>query len=530
MTLKARQTVGVPSEYATKWMMSMDDVATVPLSPARKAVVMTLIMITTIMVILDTTIANVALPHMQAALGATPDTISWVLTSYILASAVATPMTGWLAGRLGRKGLFGAAVIGFTASSALCGVSATLPMMVFARVLQGVFGAFIMPLTQAFLYDMNNKAEQVRAITIWGMGVMLAPIAGPILGGYLTESYNWRWVFFINVPIGIAAAFGIMSLMPHFPSFRRGFDKAGFLILLVTLAALQLLLDRGTQEDWFNSPEILIEAGLSVGGFWVLINHLRNSPNAILPAGLFRDRNFVVSLLLVFMVGAIMTAGSTLLAPMLQSLFNYPVFTAGVLVGPRGLGMLMSMMCVGRLIRLVDTRVVILVGMALTAGSLWMMTSFSLNMGQNLILWSGLVQGIGMGLVSMPMNLMSVSTLSTSLRTEGAALYSLCRSVGGSVAIAITSALLAHNLQINHAEIGAALRLPFLTSGLVEGLGAQSAILLAYANAEVTRQAMMIAYINDYWLMMWVTILLMPMVLLMRTVRPDKGEPIHVSE
>jgi DHA2 family multidrug resistance protein len=511
-------------------MVLMDDVATVQLSPARKAIMMVFIMVTTVMVILDTTIANVALPHMQAALGASPDSISWVLTSYILASAVATPMTGWLAGRFGRKRLFGAAVIGFTASSALCGVSATLPLMVLARVLQGICGAFIMPLTQAFLYDMNTKSEQVRAITIWGMGVMLAPIAGPILGGYLTESYNWRWVFFINVPIGIAAAFGIVALMPEFPSFRRGFDRAGFLIMLVALAALQLMLDRGTQEDWFNSVEILIEAGVAVGGFWMLINHLIASAAPILPVAMFKDRNFVVALLLVFVIGAIVTAGSTLLAPMLQSLFNYPVFTAGLLIVPRGVGMLVAMILAGRLMSLIDSRIVILFGMALTATSLWMMTGFTVNMGQNLILWSGLVQGVGMGLVSMPMNLMSVSTLNPSLRTEGAALYSLCRSVGGSVAIAITAALLAYYGQINHAELGGELNLPFLTPGIVGGLGAQGATLLAYVNAEVTRQSMMIAYINDYWLMMWVTILLMPMVLLMRAARPVKGEPVHVSE
>jgi DHA2 family multidrug resistance protein len=511
-------------------MALMDDVATVPLSPARKAIMMTLIMATTVMVILDTTIANVALPHMQAALGASPDSVSWVLTSYILASAVATPMTGWLAGRFGRKRLFGAAVIGFTASSMLCGVSATLQMMVFARVLQGIFGAFLMPMTQAFLYDMYTKAEQVRALMIWGMGVMLAPIAGPIIGGYLTESYNWRWVFFINVPIGIAVAFGILTLMPDFPSFRRKFDRMGFLIMLVALSALQLLLDRGTQQDWLNSPEILIEAGLCLGGFWMLINHLRDAAAPILPAALFRDRNFVVALLLIFIVGAILTAGSTLLPPMLQSLFNYPVLTAGVLVVPRGVGMLISMMVAGRLLSIIDTRILILIGMSLTAISLWMMTGFSLSMGQDLILWSGLVQGIGMGLVSMPMNLMSVSTLSPSLRTEGAALYSLSRSVGGSVAIAITTALLTHYMQVNHAELGAGLRLPFLTSGIVGGMGSQGSTLLAYVNAEVTRQAMMIAYINDYWLMMWATILLMPMVLVMRPARPVKGEPMHVSE
>jgi DHA2 family multidrug resistance protein len=508
----------------------MDDVVAVPLSPVRKAVVMVLIMVTTSMVLLDTTIANVALPHMRAALGASPDSIAWVLTSYILASAISTPMTGWLAGRFGRKRLFASAVVGFTASSALCGISATLPMMVFARIVQGMFGAFIMPMTQSFLYDMNSKAGQVRAMTIWGMGIMLSPIAGPIVGGYLTESYNWRWVFFINVPIGIVTAFGITAQMPEFPSVRRLFDRTGFIILLVALGSLQLMLDRGTQEDWFNSPEILIEAGLSLGGFWMLIHHLRYSAAPIIPMALFKDRNFVMSLLLVFLIGAILTAGSTLLAPMLQSLFNYPVLTAGLVIVPRGLGMLVSMVAAGRLTRIMDARIILLAGMVLTATSLWMMTGFSVNMGQDLILWSGLLQGAGMGLVSMPMNLMSVLSLSPAMRTEGTSLFALCRSIGGSVAIAVTSALLTFYIQINHAELGAELKMPFLTRGVVEGMGARGTTMLAYANAEVTRQATMIAYINDYWLMMWITILLMPLVLLMRTAPPVKGEPMHVME
>jgi DHA2 family multidrug resistance protein len=511
----------------------MEEAAAVPLSPARRAAVMAFIMVSTIMVVLDTTIANVAMPHMQASLGATPDSISWVLTSYILASAVSTPMTGWLSGRFGRTRLFTAAVIGFTVSSALCGIAGTLSMMVFARIAQGVFGAFIMPMTQAFMYDISRKSEQIRAVTIWGMSVMLAPILGPMLGGYLTDTYDWRWVFFVNVPIGIVTAIAMVALMPEFPSVRRSFDKFGFVIIIIALGALQLVLDRGTQEDWLSSTEILIELGLCIGGLWMLVNHLRTASNPIIPRGLFRDRNFVVSLIFIFVNGAIITAGSTLLAPMLQSLFNYPVFLAGVLVVPRGAGMMVSMIVAGRLLRVFDSRLIIVCGMVLLVISLWLMTGFSLQMGQNLVIWSGVLQGFGMGLVTMPMNLLSVSTLSAGLRTDGAALYALFRNVGGSVAISITSALLAHNLQVNHAELGTnltAIKLPFLIPGVMESMGFSSTTALAVINAEVSRQSMMIAYLNDYWLMMWATILVIPLTFLTRPVRPETGEAMHVSE
>ena len=237
-----------------------DDKPLVYIAPFPKAVATILMMAATILVVLDQTIATVALPHMQAALGATPDTVTWVLTSYIVAGAIVTPMTGWLTGRFSRSRMFGICTLGFTISSALCGVSVTLPMMVAARIVQGACGAFLMPMSQAFLYDMNPPSRQVRAITIWGVGSMAGPLLGPVLGGYLTDAFNWRWVFFINVPIGLVAAAGIFATMPDFPSVRRAFDHVGFIMIATGLCSLQLALDRGTQLDWFDSIEIRTEA------------------------------------------------------------------------------------------------------------------------------------------------------------------------------------------------------------------------------------------------------------------------------
>ncbi len=509
-----------------------EDKATTPLAPGQKIIATTLIMISTMVVVLDQTIANVALPHMQAALGATPDSISWVLTSYILATAIATPITGWLAGRIGRVRLYGIAVIGFTVSSALCGLAVSLPMMVAARVAQGFMGAFLIPLSQAFIYDMNPPSQQVRAITIWGMGVLVAPVAGPVLGGFLTDAFDWRWVFFINVPIGIVAALGIFAVMPKFPSLRRAFDHIGFVIIVLALCGLQLALDRGTQQDWLESPEIIIELGVSAAAFWMLFFHLRRHPHPIIPVQLFRNRNFIGAMVLALIVIPQVTAGAVLLPPLVQVLLGYPVFNAGLLMIPRGIMMVVGMIAGGKLMQRIDGRMVIALGMVMIVISLWMQTRFNLAMDDRLIIWSGVVQGLGIGLCMTAINYLAVATLPPALRTDGAATYTLTRSIGSSIFIALVTSMLARNIQINHAEVGSAIRdssTPFLMSGMYGGSYAIGR-LAAMANVEVTRQATMIAYIDDFWLMMWMVILAMPVLLLIKPVRTPKGEPMEIVE
>ncbi|KKC26791.1 DHA2 family efflux MFS transporter permease subunit [Sphingomonas sp. SRS2] len=509
------------------------DVAAVPVAPVPKAIATALIMAATILVVLDQTIATVALPHMQAALGATPETINWVLTSYILATSVGIPLTGWLSGRVGRGRLFGICILGFTISSALCGLAVSLPMMVAARLAQGFFGAFLVPMSQSFLYDMNAPSQQMRAMTLWGVGVMVGPLVGPVLGGYLTETFDWRWVFFINVPIGLVAGLGILATMPAFPAVRRAFDHVGFILIVVALCALQLALDRGSQLDWFDSTEIVIECGVSIAAFWMLIFHLWHAREPIFSISLFRDRAFSIALLLSLVVTPVMIAATALLPALLQTLLGYPVTLAGLLSLPRGIAMLIGIIIGGRLFRIIGARAQVAMGLAFTAFATWLQTRINLEMDSHLIIWAGMAQGLGTGVALTVLNFLTVAHAPTAFRTDAAVLYNLARNTGASIMIAAFTAILARNIQVNHAEIGAAIGATNVPLGLSQMAGGPYLTnrLAALIDAEVTRQSMMIAYINDFWLMMWLTILVMPLALLLGRERPrQKPDEMMIVE
>ncbi len=328
------------------------------------------IMLATIMQVIDTTIANVALPHMQASLNATQDTITWVLTSYIVAAAIMTPVTGWLSSNLGRKRFFVFTVIGFTAMSLLCGVATNLPEMVTFRLLQGICGAALAPLSQAILLDINPRERHGQAMAIWGAGIMVGPILGPTLGGWLTEVFNWRYVFFVNLPVGILALAGILIFLPHESPKPRRFDLFGFAMLSGAIGALQLLLDRGQDQDWFASPEIWLELAVTISCLWVFVIHSLSREHPFLDLAIFRDRNFSMGLVFIFVIGIILLSGLALMPPMLQNLMGYPVITTGMVMAPRGVGTMITMLIVGRLVRTVDARLLVIAGLALTAYSL----------------------------------------------------------------------------------------------------------------------------------------------------------------
>ena len=292
------------------------------------------VMAAMIMVILDMTIANVALPHMQASLGAAQDTITWVLTSYIVAQAIATPITGWLSDNIGRKRLFAICVAGFVGSSALCGTAISLEEMVFFRILQGAFGAALAPLSQSVIMDINPRERQGQAMALWGAGIMIAPIIGPTIGAYLTDHFNWRWVFYINVPVGIAALTGVFLFMPDTIRRIRKFDFIGFGLLSVAVGSLQFMLDRGAELDWFSSTEVMVELGVSVAAAWMFMIHTATHKEPFLDKRLFMDRNFSAALVLIFVVGIVLLATMALLPPMLQNLFGYPIITVGLVLAP----------------------------------------------------------------------------------------------------------------------------------------------------------------------------------------------------
>ena len=499
--------------------------------PLNRPMISVSIMAATVMQVLDTTIANVALPHMQGSLSATQDQISWVLTSYIVAAAIATPLTGWLAGRFGRKKLFATAVIGFTLTSMLCGAAQSLEEMVLFRLMQGVFGAALVPLSQSTLLDTTPPAEHGKAMALWGVGVMVGPILGPTLGGWLTENWNWRWVFYINIPIGILSVLGILAFVPETVIDKtRKLDWLGFGTLSLAIGALQMMLDRGESKDWFGSQEVIIEGVLAATGFYYFIAHSATAERPFITPAVFKDRNLVMGISVMFLVGAIMFAPMTLLPPYLQSLKGFPVVTTGLVMAPRGLGTLITMMIVGRLIGKVDSRLLIMTGIAMLTTSLWLMTVWNLDVTVNAIIFSGLLQGLGMGLIFLPLSATAFITLAPNLRTEGAAIFSLMRNIGSSIGISVVEAMLTQNIQINHSTLVENIS-PYNANfrNMVGAAGRMSLSGLAGLDAEITRQAASIAYLNDFRMVMWLSFALFPFVMMLRT-KKRGGTPAPQAE
>ena len=504
-----------------------DDVA---LLPVQNNVLLTIgIMTASLLQILDSTIANVAIPHMQSSLGATPETINWVLTSYIVATAIAMPITGWLADRIGSRRLFILSVAGFVLSSMLCGMAQNLTQMVIFRALQGATGAFIAPLSQTAMIDTNRPSRQPQMMALWGMGIMIGPILGPILGGWLTENWNWRWVFYVNIPLGALSLAILISSLPSRAIERRRFDILGFSMIAITLAAIQLLLDRGNHIGWFDAAESWIYAGIAISAGWIALIHLATAAQPLFNRLLFADRNYIVSLFFMVVVGMVMFATMALLPPMLQHLLGYSVIDTGIALMPRGVGTLIGMQAAGLMIRRgVDGRLLVGLGFAIAGYSLWQMAGWSLAVDNAHVVSSGFIQGLGMGLVFIPLNTSAFATLPPLLRTEGSSLLNLMRSMGASVGISIVTALLGQNLQRSHADLAS-----HITTAVTEAVDfstmdrfqAAGDAILRMIDAEVNRQAAMIAYIDNYYLMAWLSFAAIPLVLLMRRSRPGQVVP-----
>ncbi len=499
------------------------------LDPAERTLVTIAVMLAVLIQVLDTTIANVALPHMQASLGATQESVNWVLTSYIVAAAISIPISGWLADRIGRKRLLLLSVIGFTFASFLCAVAQSLTEMVVFRIIQGVTGAFLVPLAQATLFDINPPQRHGQAMALFGGGIMIGPILGPVLGGWLTYSFNWRWVFLVNLPIGAIATVMLLRYLPKTPLSQRKFDLTGFALLGLALGSLQLMLDRGQHLDWFQSSEIWVEAGLSVAAFWMFIVHTVTTRTPLFERSMFTDRNFATGLFFMVVTGVLLLAGLALLPPLLQRLYGYSVLQSGMLTAPRGIGTLISMLLAGRLVGKVDLRLLVALGLALMGVSLQMMTHFAIDMGSGPIIWSGVIQGLGLGLMFVTVQSLAFATLAPKLRTNAASLLNLSRNIGGSIGISLVASLLARNMQTAHADMAAGVTdqmLPAISGAVVGQLGRPAQSAIALVNAEINRQAAFIAYLDDFWLMMWLTFAAIPLVLLLRPAKPPKpGEP-----
>ncbi len=490
-----------------------------PTQVPHKGLITVSIMLATIMQVLDTTIANVALPTMTGDLGASQDTITWVLTSYIVASAIMTPVTGWVSDRIGKREFFMISITGFVIFSMACGVAWNLNSMVAFRLMQGVFGAAIVPLSQTFLLDINPREKAGSAMALWGAGIMVGPIIGPTLGGYLTESFNWRWVFFINLPVGIIALLGCAAYLPKSVTRMRRFDFFGFAMLSIGIGALQLMLDRGAEVDWFSATETWIYLFLCLTGMWVFVIHILGAEKPFLEPRMFLDQNFATGLVFIFVIGIILLASLALLPPMLARIYGYPTITTGLVMAPRGVGTMVSMIVVGKLVRTVDARLLVTLGLILTAASLYFMTGFTPQMDRSLIIWTGVLQGLGLGLVFVPLSTIAFATIDPIFRADATSLFSLVRNIGSSIGISIVTLMLTRNLQINHSVLGAEIS-PFnpnFTNALPGA--ARSLVTMSQVEGLVTVQALMISYINDFKLMMIVTLCAMPLALLLK--KPD---------
>jgi len=469
---------------------------------------------------LDWTIAVVALPHMQGSFAATQDQISWVLTSYIVLSAVMLPATAWLSAKLGRRNLFICSVAGFTVFSFLCGVANDLTSEVIFRIGQGASGAFLIPLSQSFMLDNYPRDQQAKAMAIWGMGVMLGPIIGPTLGGILTDTYSWRWVFFINAPIGLLAIAGGLIFLPKPPrSEVPRFDWLGFATLTAGIAGLQLILDRGERLDWFTSPEIKLEAGMVIVGISMFLIHASTTERPLVRLMLFRDRNYALGLFFAFVYGLLTLAPMVLMPPFLQDLKGYPITTIGMLLTPRGAGIMLTMMLFGRFGNLIDPRISLTIGFSALAISSWAMSQWNLNVSTLDIVWTGLLQGFGAGAIIVPLGVVAFSTLADEDRTEASAIWNLTRSIGSSIGIAIALAILIRMINVNHAVLGERLN-PFrdVFRSTLENqnnlFGDTRSLMLL--DLELTRQSALIGYLDVFYYSATASVAVLPFVLLLR--------------
>ncbi|HSS84039.1 MAG TPA: MDR family MFS transporter [Reyranella sp.] len=504
------------------------------------------VMMATIMQALDGTIANVALPNIQGSLSATQEQVAWVITSYIVSAAIATPLAGFCAVRFGVRRILVSSVIGFTIASMLCGAAQTLPQLVAFRTMQGICGAALVPLSQTLMMEAYPREEQGKAMAMWGVGTMLGPITGPTLGGWLTDEYSWRWVFYINLPVGILCAVGLMVLIKNKASDNpRPFDLLGFTLLSIAIGTFQLMLDRGEQIDWFGSREIVIEAVVAGVAAAMFVIHMLSSDHPFLPRDLFRDRNLMLGIIFTAITGLLMIVTATLLPPFLQQLKGYPVFTTGVVMAPRGIGTMISMFMVSRLIGKVDARWLIAIGLSLCGMSLYDMTQFSIDVSEGQVIWNGFLQGIGLGLVFPPLTTLAFATVPARIRTEGAAINALMRNLGASIGVAVLVAMLDRNTQINRSALAEHLT-PFSplwrygTTPIENGVLVDRSRLTAHMTPfgggwpygsvpvddpskligmwgeELNRQASMIAYLNDFRVLAVAAVVFIPLLFFMR--------------
>ena len=486
------------------------------------------VMAATVIQVLDTTIVNVALPHMAGELSASTDQISWVLTSYIVAASIVMPMTGYLTDCLGRRRYLLISIAGFVIASALCGIATSLPEIVLFRLLQGVFGASLVPLSQAIMVDSYPMHERGKALAIWGMGVMVAPILGPTIGGWLTETIDWRWNFYINVPIGVLSFLLAARHVPDTPVKARGMDWLGLAYLAMFVGALQYLLDRGQQEDWFSAGAIRIAAVVLVAALALFVVHsVLSKRETLFNIRMFADRNFTAASIVGGAMGLSLFGGMLLQPVLFENLLQYPTFDTGLAMMPRGIGSLISMLIVGRLVGRLGAKPLIYFGIATGILGAWMMTHVGLDASASTMIIPLILQGIGVGFVFVPLSAVAFATLPKSLSAEAAGVYSLIRSIGSSIGISIVSVSMTRGSQASwgalrgyvdpyRPEVQQYLNPLHLKA---QGLG------LALIARETATQAQMLGLLKACWVIVASFVVMVPLVMLLKPAHGTHASP-----
>lgn len=495
-------------------------------SPARKAFITASVMITTLIVTIDMTITVVAVPKMMADLQAGPDQIAWVLTSYLIASAVMMPLASWLASKFGRKRVMMISVAAFTVASVACGSARGIEFMVFARIIQGLAGAGLIPLGQATLLDINPPEKQPTAMAYAGLGAMVGPLLGPTLGGWLTDNYSWHWVFLINLPIGIAAFIGILSHLEVIDKKLPPFDWIGFLTVTLFVGGFQLILDRGEQVDWFDSAEICIEAGVVALAFYLLMVHMFTRRDTFLRADLFKDRNFAIGTLVSTVIGMVIFASSPMLVMYTENLLGYSAFKFGLINIPRAVGTIVGLLIVTRVMRLIDARLLLLVGMAMSVISLFMFSSLNLETDAMPIMIAGTFQGFSGGVLISPLSALAFATLNPAYRNEGAAMFALVRNLGQSMGIsAMTLISIQQTAQVSTRLVEGVRPDNPMIEWARPGMDFGDPATLARTAGEIWRQATMVATIDAFWLSCLVALATIPVIFLMKKQKLGQSVP-----
>ena len=518
-----------------------------PIGSARKWAITASVMVVTVMQVLDVTVTNVALPHIQGSLSAGVDEVSWVLTSYLAANAVVLPATGWLAGALGRKRLFLGCTVMFTAASVLCGLAPNITWLLVARLLQGIGGGPLMPLSQAIMWEIFPLRQRGMAMAAWGVGIMMAPIFGPTLGGWISDNWSWRWIFYINVPIGVLGLFAASAVLFDPPYLKRPgrVDVLGLVLMAVGFLSLQLFLDQGERNEWFESYAII---GLALLASSTLIGFLLRSltvDEPILDLTVYGDRNFAASSLIMLVVMMGFFSSMVLLALFTQRVLGYDAWTSGLVLAPGGVGNLLSLVIAGRLITRIDQRWLLALGCILNAYAVYVMSEVTLGMDYWSLAWPRFIQGAGVGFIFVPLNTVALATIAREKMGNATAALNVVRNLGGAIGVAVMTTLLARRSQehqstlVGHVNIydpETAERLRvwarhFTAAGADAFTAQKQAVGMLYR--EVTRQSELLAFADDFWILFVLfcgSLLLLPLLERVRIDAPSKKRGDRAAE